>query len=80
MLGYDPIGQGERRQFWNPITRTNEIGGGSTWEHALPGQLLLLIGQDLLAEMLGVQRPTVSVTLRALQDAGLISQRRGAIR
>jgi Mn-dependent DtxR family transcriptional regulator len=39
----------------------------------------LSLTHEFLAEMLGVQRPTVSVTLRALQDAGLISQRRGAI-
>ena len=47
VLAYDPIGQGERRQFWNPMTRVNEIGGPVTWEHSLPGQLLLLIGEDL---------------------------------
>jgi cephalosporin-C deacetylase-like acetyl esterase len=47
VLAYDPIGQGERRQFWNPLTRVNEIGGPVTWEHSLPGQVLLLIGQDL---------------------------------
>lgn len=47
VLAYDPVGQGERRQFWNPLTRVNEIGGPVTWEHSLPGQLLLLVGQDL---------------------------------
>jgi len=47
VLGYDPIGQGERRQFWNPQTNRNEIGGPVTWEHALPGQLLLLLGESL---------------------------------
>ena len=47
VLAYDPIGQGERRHFWNPMTKVNEIGGPVTWEHSLPGQLLLLIGQDL---------------------------------
>lgn len=47
VLAYDPIGQGERRYFWNPQTGRNEIGGPVTWEHSLPGQLLLLIGQDL---------------------------------
>ena len=47
VLAYDPIGQGERRYFWNPLTRRNEIGGPVTWEHSLPGQLLLLIGEDL---------------------------------
>ena len=47
VLAYDPVGQGERRHFWNPMTHVNEIGGPVTWEHSLPGQLLLLIGQDL---------------------------------
>jgi cephalosporin-C deacetylase-like acetyl esterase len=47
VLAYDPVGQGERRYYWNPATNTNEIGGPVTWEHSLPGQLLLLIGQDL---------------------------------
>jgi len=47
VLAFDPIGQGERRYFWNPATNQNEIGGPVTWEHSLEGQLLLLIGQDL---------------------------------
>jgi len=47
VLAYDPIGQGERRQFWNPQTFKNEIGGPVTWEHSLPGQLLLLFGENL---------------------------------
>jgi cephalosporin-C deacetylase-like acetyl esterase len=47
VLAYDPVGQGERRYYWDPATNQNEIGGPVTWEHSLPGQLLLLIGQDL---------------------------------
>jgi cephalosporin-C deacetylase-like acetyl esterase len=47
VLAYDPVGQGERRQYWNPQTGTNELGGPVTWEHSFPGQLLLLIGEDL---------------------------------
>lgn len=39
----------------------------------------LSLTHEFLAEMLGVQRPTVSVTLRGLQEAGLIAQRRGTI-
>ena len=35
---------------------------------------------EFLAVMLGVRRPTVTVVLRALQDAGLISTRYGRIR
>ena len=47
VLAYDPIGQGERRHYWNPQTNTEELGGPLTWEHSLPGQLLLLLGEDL---------------------------------
>lgn len=36
--------------------------------------------QDVMAEMLGVHRPTVSVAIRALEGAGLIETRRGIIR
>ena len=47
VLAYDPIGQGERRQFWNPQTNVNEIGGSPTWEHDMPGHLLFLLGESL---------------------------------
>jgi cephalosporin-C deacetylase-like acetyl esterase len=46
VLGFDPIGQGERRQYWNPSSHTTEVGGATT-EHSMAGQLLLLMGQDL---------------------------------
>jgi DNA-binding transcriptional regulator YhcF (GntR family) len=36
--------------------------------------------QEYLAEMLGVQRTTVSAVARALQEQGLIGYRRGTIR
>ncbi|PVE21448.1 Crp/Fnr family transcriptional regulator [Microvirga sp. KLBC 81] len=39
----------------------------------------LPLTHEFLAEMLGVQRPTVSIILRTLQTAGLITQRRGII-
>jgi CRP-like cAMP-binding protein len=39
----------------------------------------LTLTHEFLAEMLGVQRSTVSLVTRALQTAGLISQRRGII-
>ncbi len=39
----------------------------------------LPLTHEFLAEMLGVQRPTVSTVTRALQTAGLITQRRGGI-
>ena len=47
VLAYDPVGQGERRQYWNPQTGVSEVGNTVTWEHSLPGQLLLLVGEDL---------------------------------
>jgi len=47
VLGYDPIGQGERRQYWNPKTDITEIGPSPTYEHSMPGQLLLLMGENL---------------------------------
>jgi len=47
VLAYDPIGQGERRQFWDPQTGRNEIGGPVTWEHDMSGHLLVLLGETL---------------------------------
>ena len=46
VLGYDPVGQGERRQYWDPATKATEVGGPTT-EHSMAGQLLLLMGEDL---------------------------------
>lgn len=40
----------------------------------------LTLTQDFLAQMLGVQRPTVSLVANTLQKAGLIEYRRGHIR
>jgi cephalosporin-C deacetylase-like acetyl esterase len=47
VLAYDPIGQGERRQYWNPHTGRTEVAASSTYEHSMPGQLLILMGEDL---------------------------------
>lgn len=52
VLAYDPIGQGERRQYWNPETDVTDISGGPTYEHSLPGQLLFLWGESLTAYMI----------------------------
>ena len=46
VLAYDPIGQGERRQYWSPAGAASEISD-PVYEHSMPGQVLLLMGQDL---------------------------------
>lgn len=46
VLSYDPIGQGERRQYWNPKTNVTDVGG-PVFEHSMAGQLLLLLGENL---------------------------------
>jgi len=43
------------------------------------GASTFLLTQEFLAQMLGVRRPTVSVTAGLLQQAGMISYRRGVI-
>jgi cephalosporin-C deacetylase-like acetyl esterase len=51
VLAYDPVGQGERRQYWDPQTDFDEIdslrGDSAIFEHSMPGQLLLLMGENL---------------------------------
>ena len=47
--------------------------------HDRAEQDTLPLTHEFLAEMLGVQRSTVSVVTRALQTAGLIQQGRGSI-
>ena len=49
VLAYDPIGQGERRHYWNPRTGETEAALGPVYEHSMPGQLLLLLGENLSA-------------------------------
>ncbi len=51
VLAYDPIGQGERRQYWNPETNVTQVGGSPTYEHSMSGQLLLLLGENLTEYM-----------------------------
>lgn len=46
VLSYDPIGQGERRQYWDPATDVTQVGG-PVFEHSMAGQLLLLFGENL---------------------------------
>ncbi len=52
VLAYDPIGQGERRHYWNPETDATEASLGPVFEHSMPGQLLLLLGENLTAYMI----------------------------
>ena len=47
VLAYDPIGEGERRQYWNAETNVIEVSGGQIYEHSMPGQLLMLLGENL---------------------------------
>ncbi|WP_321476437.1 acetylxylan esterase [uncultured Paludibaculum sp.] len=47
VLAYDPTGQGERRQYWDPVTKTQQDKLRSVDEHSLAGHLLLLLGQSL---------------------------------
>ena len=53
VLAFDPIGQGERRHFWNPETNQVEqlgmMGRGSsaTTEHTLAGHVLELFGENV---------------------------------
>ena len=51
VLGYDPIGQGERRQYWNPETNVTEVAESPVYEHSMPGQLLLLLGENMTQYM-----------------------------
>jgi cephalosporin-C deacetylase-like acetyl esterase len=46
VLAFDPIGQGERRQYWNPATGITEVPS-ATYEHSMPGQLQLMLGDTL---------------------------------
>lgn len=47
VLAYDPIGQGERRHFWNPETGVISGVADPVYEHSLPGTVLLLFGENL---------------------------------
>jgi dienelactone hydrolase len=46
VLGFDPIGEGERRYYWNPKTDSSPFRF-PTYEHSMPGQLQLLLGENL---------------------------------
>ncbi len=46
VLAYDPIGQGERRQYSDTTGAAPDLAD-PIYEHSMPGQVLLLMGQDL---------------------------------
>lgn len=46
VFAYDPIGQGERLQYFNPETGESDVGG-STAEHSYVGMQNFLIGSNL---------------------------------
>lgn len=46
VLAIDPIGQGERLQYYNPVTSESTIGG-STKEHSFPSTQVFLIGKSI---------------------------------
>ncbi len=51
VLTYDPVGQGERIQFWNPETNESRLGA-STREHSYLGAQCLLLGINLAQYMI----------------------------
>ncbi len=53
VFAYDPVGQGERRQYWNPYTGETENELSAIYEHSMPGQVLLLMGEDLTHYRIG---------------------------
>src|SRR5690606_25312364 len=50
VLAFDPIGQGERLQYYDPVSKASTIGG-PTREHAYSSMQLLLTGNNLVNYM-----------------------------
>ncbi len=72
VLAYDPIGQGERRQYWDPQTGQADISD-PVYEHSMPGQVLLLMRQDLTHYMVWDGMRAIDYLLtRPEVDAGRI--------
>jgi cephalosporin-C deacetylase-like acetyl esterase len=46
VMAFDPIGEGERRYYWNPKTDSSPFRF-PTYEHSMPGQLQLLLGENM---------------------------------
>ena len=51
VLAYDPLGQGERWQYWNPVTKDSAFRS-STREHSNVGAQCLLLGINLAQFMI----------------------------
>lgn len=51
VLAYDPLGQGERWLYWDPVTRESALGS-STHEHSNVGAQCLLLGINLAQYMI----------------------------
>jgi cephalosporin-C deacetylase-like acetyl esterase len=51
VLTYDPLGQGERRVFYDPALEDSKAGGG-TVEHQMPGIQSLLAGERIARYMI----------------------------
>jgi CRP-like cAMP-binding protein len=68
------------QQLATPATRSKrECADGLLRMHDLAGDELALT-QEFLAQMMGVRRTSVSLVANTLQNAGLISYRRGKIK
>lgn len=50
VLMYDPLGQGERKLYWNRDARASDVGGGTT-EHSYVGNQCFLLGFGLAQYM-----------------------------
>lgn len=47
LLVYDPIGQGERLEYFDPVTGQDRVGGSGTTAHTLVAHQCFLIGETL---------------------------------
>jgi hypothetical protein len=62
VLAYDPPGQGERLEYYDPATKTSSVGVGVP-EHVMTGQQLLLTGTTLAAYMVQDGRRAIDYLL-----------------
>jgi cephalosporin-C deacetylase-like acetyl esterase len=52
VFAFDPIGQGERLQYYNPSTKKSSIGNSPTREHAYAGTQAFIAGSSLARYMI----------------------------